>query len=322
MNKITVIIPVYNGEKDISRAINSLLQQSIFVDILVIDDGSTDKTKDVVMSLAKDHDNIRYVYKENDGVSEARNLGMDLVKSEYFAFLDADDYVKPQMYEKMLGKIEETGSDICFSDFLWKFPDKERAQKDTGYKDRHELLVGLFAVLWNKLYRTSWFRETGLKCPKVVSDEDSSLLYRLVYHMEKVCYVEEEMVYYVQRETSIKHTYNERVFGIIEVLEGVKKYYEEKGAYEEFKEEIEYLYIRYLFGNSYLSACRLKDKTMRKKALNAFWDLLTKTYPDYKNNRYLKQGGKKNLYFRLLNKTLYFSFSPVFRFLNQIGLMN
>ena len=112
MNKITVIIPVYNGEKDISRAINSLLQQSIFVDILVIDDGSTDKTKDVVMSLAKDHDNIRYVYKENDGVSEARNLGMDLVKSEYFAFLDADDYVKPQMYEKMLGKIEETGRRI------------------------------------------------------------------------------------------------------------------------------------------------------------------------------------------------------------------
>ncbi len=321
MNKITVIIPVYNGEKVVRRAIQSLLHQSIFVDILVIDDGSKDGTGDLVKGLAKDHPNITYVYKENSGVADSRNLGMSLVRSEYFGFLDADDFVREDMYGKMLRKIEEDKSDICFCDFYWKYPGQERYQKDTGYKDRKEILTGMFAVLWNKLYRTSWFKATGLKCLNVGSDEDSSLLYRLAYHMEKVSYVEEPLVYYVQSDTSIKHTYNARVFGILQVLEEIKTYYVEKGAYEEFKEEIEYLTVRYLFGNSYLSACYLEDKQMRKEALHAFYDMVEKNCPDYRSNRYLHQGGKKNLYYRTVAKPLYFLLPPVFRLLNKTGIM-
>ncbi|MBQ1508932.1 MAG: hypothetical protein IIZ47_05870, partial [Erysipelotrichaceae bacterium] len=155
----------------------------------------------------------------------------------------------------------------------------------------------------------------------VGSDEDSSLLYRLAYHMEKVSYVEEPLVYYVQSDTSIKHTYNARVFGILQVLEEIKAYYVEKGAYEEFKEEIEYLTVCYLFGNSYLSACYLEDKKMRKEALHAFYDMVEKTCPDYRSNRYLHQGGKKNLYYRTVAKPLYFLLPPVFRLLNKTGIM-
>ena len=322
MNKVSIIVPVYNGEKDIERAVQSLLDQTVETDIIVINDGSSDKTEEILLRLQKDHPNIRYFYKENSGVSDCRNMGIEKVETEYFGFLDSDDYVKKDMVEKMLKKIEETKSDVCFCDFIWKFEDREKIQKDTGYKDKHELLKGLFAVLWNKLYRTSWFKSTGLKCPNVISDEDSSLLYRLVLHMDKVCYVEEPFIYYVQRKTSLRHTFNKRVFGVIEVLDDIRQYYIDHGVYDEYKEEIEYLYIRYYLGNTYLAACRITDKEMRKKALDLYWEKLNGAFPDYRKNRYLNEGGKKNAYFRAVNKTMYYSMPPVFRLLYRFGLIN
>lgn len=322
MNRLSIIVPVYNGEKTIERSLMSLVKQTVPVDIIVLNDGSTDNTGEIVASLQKTYANIKCYLRENSGIADARNYGVDKVETEFFGFLDADDEVKEDMAEKMLKCIDENDADICFSNFTWVYENGEKKlQKDVGYKNKKELLTGMFAVLWNKIYRTSWFRNTGIRFPYGLRYEDASVLYRLVLHMDKVCYVDEAFVDYYQITGSITHTYNVNINDMIKVFEGIRSYYEECGAFDNFKDEIEYLFVRFFLGNSYLRACRIPDKEVRNATLNKGWDALTSNFPDFKNNRYLKNGGLKNKYFAIMNKSLYFSNVSLFKLLYRLKVM-
>lgn len=320
MNKLSVIVPVYNGEKTIGRAIESLLNQTVEVDIIVINDGSKDNTESIVLDLKKNNDNIYYYYKDNSGISDARNLGVEKVKTEFFGFLDSDDYVKEDMAEKMLEAIKD--SDICMSNFTWVYEDGSRKEaRDIGYKNKHEIIEKMFSTLWNKIYRTSWFRSTGIKFPSGLRYEDTSVLIRLAYYMDKVSYIDESFVDYYQLNGSITHTFNININDMIAVFRDIKKFYEEKGTFDEYKPELEYLTIRFFLGSSYLRACRIKNKEIKKDTLDKGWRYLNETYPNYKDNYYLKNGGKKNLYFKLVNKHRYYLNARIFKRLYELGVM-
>ena len=320
MYKLSVIVPVYNGEKTIGRAIESLLNQTVEVDIIVINDGSKDNTESIVLDLKKNNDNIYYYYKDNSGISDARNLGVEKVKTEFFGFLDSDDYVKEDMAEKMLEAIKD--SDICMSNFTWVYEDGSRKEaRDIGYKNKHEIIEKMFSTLWNKIYRTSWFRSTGIKFPSGLRYEDTSVLIRLAYYMDKVSYIDESFVDYYQLNGSITHTFNININDMIAVFRDIKKFYEEKGTFDEYKPELEYLTIRFFLGSSYLRACRIKNKEIKKDTLDKGWRYLNETYPNYKDNYYLKNGGKKNLYFKLVNKHRYYLNARIFKRLYELGVM-
>ena len=320
MNKLSIIVPVYNGEKTIKRTIDSLLNQTVEVDIIVINDGSNDNTEKIVLDLKKDNGNIHYHYKDNSGISDTRNLGIEKVNTEFFGFLDSDDYVKSDMAEKMLDAIKD--NDICMSNFTWVYEDGSRKEaKDIGYKNKHEIIEKMFSALWNKIYRTSWFKNTGIKFPSGLRYEDTSVLIRLAYFMDKVAYVDEAFVDYYQLNGSITHTFNININDMIAVFRDIKKFYEEKGAFEEYKPELEYLTIRFFLGSSYLRACRIKNKEIKKDTLDKGWNYLNETYPNYKDNAYLNNGGKKNLYFKLINKRRYYLNARIFKRFYELGIM-
>ena len=320
MNKLSIIVPVYNGEKTIKRTIDSLLNQTVEVDIIVINDGSNDNTEKIVLDLKKDNGNIYYYYKDNSGISDTRNLGIEKVNTEFFGFLDSDDYVKSDMAEKMLDAIKD--NDICMSNFTWVYEDGSRKEaKDIGYKNKHEIIEKMFSTLWNKIYRTSWFKNTGIKFPSGLRYEDTSVLIRLAYFMDKVAYVDEAFVDYYQLNGSITHTFNININDMIAVFRDIKKFYEEKGAFEEYKPELEYLTIRFFLGSSYLRACRIKNKEIKKDTLDKGWNYLNETYPNYKDNVYLNNGGKKNLYFKLINKRRYYLNARIFKRFYELGIM-
>lgn len=111
---VSIIIPVYNAEKYISRCLDSIINQSYKnIQIIVIDDGSTDNGV-LILDKYKEDDNRISVYRtENRGVSYARNLGIEKAKGEYFVFVDADDFVQKDMIEKMYYRLLSDGSDIC-----------------------------------------------------------------------------------------------------------------------------------------------------------------------------------------------------------------
>ena len=317
---LSIIVPVYNGEKTIERCLASLLRQSERVKIIVVNDGSIDSTEDIVLNLKKDNDNIYYFYKENSGISDARNFGVDKVETEFFGFLDSDDVVKEDMAYKMLRAIKD--NDICMANFTWVYENGLRKEAfDVGYKDKHEIIEKMFSTLWNKIYRTSWFRNTGIRFPSGLRYEDTSVLIRLAYYMDRVAYVDEAFVDYYQIDGSITHTFNININDMIAVFDGIKEFYINKNAFDEYRPELEYLTIRFFLGSSYLRACRIVDKNIRKDTLDKGWNYLNSTYPNFKDNKYLNNGGKKNKYFKVLNKFLYFYNAPLFRLFYKLGIL-
>ena len=323
MNKLSIIVPVYNDEKHIENCLNSLLKQTIEVDVIVVDDGSTDNTTSIVKNICKEHNNIHYFYKENEGIAITRNFGVSKVETEYFGFLDSDDTCKSDMAEKMLNKIEEEKADVCFSNFTWLYENgKRKESKDVFYLNKKDIFVKMFATLWNKIYRTEWFKQTGIKFPDGYRYEDASVLYRLVPYMNKVSYVDESFVDYFQRKGSITHTFNININDMIFIFKGIVDYYKDNNLYDEYRDEIEYVTTRFFLGNSYLRACRIEDKKVREDTLTKGWEFLNSTFPSFKDNKYLQLPGKKNTYFKTVTQKSYFSNVKLFKLLYKLHLIS
>ena len=106
--KVSVIVPVYNAEKYIKRCLDSILAQSYrYFEVLLIDDGSTDNSGKICDEYALNDNRIRVIHKENSGVSATRNIGITEAKGDYIAFVDSDDYIRSDMFEKMVKNAEK-----------------------------------------------------------------------------------------------------------------------------------------------------------------------------------------------------------------------
>jgi len=122
--KVSVIVPVYNSEKYIGRCIKSILNQKLKeLELIIVNDGSTDKSLDIIKKYASDH-RIKIINMPNGGVSSARNAGIDAATGDYIGFVDADDWVHPEMYSSMYARITETGSDICLCNYIVEYPSR------------------------------------------------------------------------------------------------------------------------------------------------------------------------------------------------------
>lgn len=102
MTKISIIVPIYNVEKYLKRSLDSLVNQTLEdIEIILVDDGSTDNSHKIAEDYKENYSNVLLVTKENGGLSDARNFGLQYASGEYIAFIDSDDYVESQMFERM-----------------------------------------------------------------------------------------------------------------------------------------------------------------------------------------------------------------------------
>ncbi|EGC83920.1 glycosyltransferase family 2 protein [Anaerococcus hydrogenalis] len=140
--KLTIIIPVYNRESTIEQTIESIENQTIKdFEILTVDDGSSDNSKNVIKKLMEKYRNIRYIYQENAGVSSARNTGIKNAKTKYISFLDSDDFYEEKFVEKMLNKIEENNSDIVCCGYYKKNNNDKRKVRTLFRKKEFYLIT-------------------------------------------------------------------------------------------------------------------------------------------------------------------------------------
>ena len=175
-------------------------------------------------------------------------------------------------------------------------------------------MVQLFAVLWNKLYRTSFIRSLDISFPKGDRSEDACFLYCLTCRLSKIGFVDQPYVHYVQQEKSITHTNNDQVKNMIEVFQIIQKYYRDHGFYEEYRDALEYIHIKFFLGNSFLRSSKIEDKKDRERTIRMGWDLLNTSFPDWHHNPYLKSlGGMKNRYFSMVNEHNLMFFAWLFR---------
>lgn len=209
---ISVIIPVYNVSKYLSRCINSVRTQAHVKEILLIDDGSTDDSGILCDAYAAMEPLVKVLHKENGGLSSARNAGLDLAQGEYVAFVDSDDFLEPGAYEKLLSCAQRHEADlVCAgrSDLIGGIGDKtlglcpETEETITGpeFVARMFTWQGVDSAAWDKLYKRSLF--DGLRYPEGKICEDVPVTYRAALKANKVALLPEPVYVYYHRPGSI-----------------------------------------------------------------------------------------------------------------------
>lgn len=215
--KVSIIVPVYNVEKYIERCINSIINQTLQdIEIIVVNDGSPDNSDVIIRKYMQLDSRIKLINQENQGLSIARNNGIKIAQGEYVAFVDSDDFIELDMYEKMYLLAKKNNSDIVCSNYKNIFYDCEVINKNLkdelieidklGISEFFKLYYEeLVTPVWNKIYRNKIIKDNNIKfvSNSIISSED--ILFNLEYFCKiKKCFVSHEVLYnYIRREDSI-----------------------------------------------------------------------------------------------------------------------
>ncbi len=206
---ISVIVPVYKVEPYLRKCVDSILAQTYRnLEIILVDDGSPDKCGAMCDEYATRDSRIRVIHKKNGGLSDARNSGMEIMTGEYVAFVDSDDWIEPQMYQRLYELIEFYHADMAFGgvadDVLQD--DVVRTVKTSNYGDipfaedkiaaMRRYFHGSWAA-WDKLYRAELF--DGIRYPVGEINEDEAIVLHLLDRCKTVCYTNEVFYHYVRR---------------------------------------------------------------------------------------------------------------------------
>lgn len=209
---ISVIVPVYNVEKYLEKCIKSIAGQTYSnLEILLIDDGSTDNSGALCDEYAKNDSRIRVIHKENGGLSDARNTGIVHSTGDYLVFVDSDDYVHSEFIEKLYNAMKKSDSDMSICNFSRVF-DHDKINDNEVCVDEvitsRQAIQKLFEkgsvyfiVAWNKLYKRKLFE--NVKFPVGRINEDEFVAHRLLGQCKKIACIQDSFYYYLQRSGSI-----------------------------------------------------------------------------------------------------------------------
>lgn len=238
---ISIIVPIYKVENRLEYCIKSILNQTFNnFEIILVDDGSPDNCGRICDEYEKKDKRIKVVHKENGGLSDARNTGIDIAKGQYIGFVDSDDIIHPRMYEILFKCINKSNSDIVQCKFK-RFNNLDEIKYDLdNYYEVFEEYDNKRAIIdmidnnkinvnsWNKLYKYQLF-ET-LRFPKGKIHEDEFLTYKLLYNSKKIAYIDEELYYYYQNDNGIMNGSNIlKRLDRIQALEERSKFFLENG---------------------------------------------------------------------------------------------
>lgn len=215
---ISVIIPAYNIEKYLGICIESVQNQTYEnLEIIVVIDGSTDNCKTISESYAKNDSRIHVISKENGGLSDARNVGIDFAKGDYIVLVDGDDYIEEDMIALMYQALVEEDGDMTICNIrVVDHEDKEIIGQVSNAKIRNEVLCQadmyerlsitpnwFYVVAWNKLYKREIFQ--SIRFPKGKVHEDEFVIHHTIAESDKIVCIDDKLYNYVQRESSITH---------------------------------------------------------------------------------------------------------------------
>ena len=230
---VSIIIPVYNVQDYLARCVDSVLTQTYTdLEIILVDDGSIDISGDICDEYALHDARVRVIHKENGGLSDARNAGLDVVRGNYVAFIDADDYVHPSFLELLLKTINETGAQIAVS--TWQeLKDGDKPRKVKTKRPRCTILTqeeAISSVFYQKklnhsacsrIFETHLFN--NLRFPEGMLYEDLAIIYPLLCKVEKVALINTPMYYYMHRQGSIITTMSLRRTHVLDHIERIEE---------------------------------------------------------------------------------------------------
>jgi len=278
---LSVIVPVYNTEKYLSRCLNSILSQTYDnLEIICVDDGSTDRSGEILDYYAANDQRVIVVHSSNRGVSEARNRALELAEGAYIGFVDSDDYIDPDMYKMLLGGFEDD-VDIVACSYYFAFDDKL-----VWYKNQEEILCsaidtkkfmeyiyrrdkykGVAGYIVTRLFRRELIYKQNIKFDNLLSEgEDVYFMAKVLLKCKKIKYFDQPLYYYYQRDNSSVHNLERQVETLswCSAYERVIELYEEN----EISQNILNLVIRmYVYRCGKLLETAIKMRNVEKKEI-------------------------------------------------------
>lgn len=211
--KVSVIVPIYNVEEYLRRCVDSILNQTYQnMEIILVDDGSTDGSAIICDNYEKKDDRIVVIHKKNGGLSDARNEGIKKSTGEYIAFVDSDDYINEKYVEMLLNAAIENDAEIAFCGFE-RVNDVKTIKSTLGidvvmsgieiqkFLYSKKINTELFNISWNKIYKRNLFSEIWFPYGRL--NEDYATTYRLFYQTNRIVGINSVLYYYYIREGSI-----------------------------------------------------------------------------------------------------------------------
>ncbi|MBR2403924.1 MAG: glycosyltransferase [Lachnospiraceae bacterium] len=243
---ISVVVPIYNVEMYIRKSVESILNQTYQnLEIILVDDGATDSCPFICDEYAAKDSRVKVIHKKNGGLSDARNVGVEVATGSFIGFVDSDDFLKPDMYEKMHQRLIDTGADIVVCNYECVKVDGtpiEERNLHMSVTDEvltpHEAIRHLcgahyeyWVTAWNRLYKAEVAKT--IVFPKGKIHEDEYTAHMFYDSAEKIAGISEPLYQYVIRENSIMtRKYSVRNLAYVEALDGRIRYCTANKMYE------------------------------------------------------------------------------------------
>lgn len=213
--KISIICPVYKAEKYLHKCIESIIAQTLTDwELILVDDGSPDSSGELCDKYAIQDSRIRIIHKQNEGVSVARQTGLDAAHGEYVIHVDSDDWVEPNMLEELYKKAKQDDADIVICDYFNNIGTKQTiCRQRPSSLEPQQVLIELFQQLhgscWNKLARRVCYKQYGIEFPRGINYcEDLFTWVQFLSHKEvKVAYLNQAFYHYYDNPDSITRSY-------------------------------------------------------------------------------------------------------------------
>ena len=275
--KISIIMPCYNVERFLDRSLKSVIEQS-FSDweLIIVNDGSTDNSLDVINTYSDKR--IKCITQENAGCYAARNKGMEYAQGEYIGFIDPDDYIEKNMYEKLYNAITRADADMAVCNFNLVYDDPEcktrtaYAHMSSGVIDIYDNVYSYWVnncgavrpnnYVWSRIYNKKVLKETGIVFERYMHGEDTLFNYKLLPNLKRVAFVNEGLYNYVQHRASMVHN-SAKIANLanmyLETYQALVDYYKEKNFTEFFEILPIHAYSRFRSVFFYSRLCGMPD---------------------------------------------------------------
>ena len=296
---ISVIIPVFNAQKYIDRCIDSVIRSleksKQKYEVIAVDNGSADKSLDILHKKAQKNKKIIVKVCENPGAAAARNFGAKLARGKYIWFIDADDEITENSASLLIEKAEETdaefvmmGATRIYSDGHTDYLSAVKANA-SNTKSR---FIRYGAGPWQFLIRRDWWQKNNFLFQEGLIHEDMELMSVLILYTNKFSSVDKPLYLYYQNDGSILHKkeFDPHIFDIFPVLESLYNRFEKIGATEKYHDELEWFFI----WNLLIDAAKDFGKFPEgKPGFKRSREMMKSYFPNWRKNRFLKEKSLK-----------------------------
>lgn len=307
MPKVSIIVPIYNMEKYLKKCLDSILNQTLKdIEIICVNDGSTDKTNQILEGYRFKDERIKIINKTNSGYGHTLNVGIDSATADYIGIVESDDFIEPKMYEDLYAIITKNDCDVVKSDYYeyWASPEKVIKHSRMGKYKLNKVInakediqiLKIIPSVWSSVYKKEFLTKNSIKFTETpgASYQDTAFHYKTMMTANKIILTNRAYVYYRQDNESSSVKSKGKVYCICDEYNEIHKFIQNNSSLGPFEQ--------FVYAEQF-KAYRWNMNRIAKNFKRDFFKFYFSEFKKYYDNGYLKEGFnnylKKNMDFNL-----------------------